>query len=463
MLLMMRAWSVLCLAALATIAASAQVLRFVRTDPATNPTAITATKLFGLDVIADSIAGVTAVSFELRYSGAQYVRLAAWKPRALSRQSVYVIDLSDTASGNGSIHIGVLSGQPSSQPGMDSPTVLHLDFVVLPTAPHGALIQFDARNAEAVVGGTTPVVVPLQPIPLVLRIHSFVAVYPGDANNDGRVDQRDFSTVALYLGQGTGGGALRGYRRQPASTLWEPQLALAWDDEQATYADCDGSGDITLGDALVVKLNYDSIRTAAEPVHGGQGAFVQSPPVGPPSITIALTEQRIQTIAVELALPAHLESLAITAAGWTLDFVHYDTSSGRALCIASSAAPHDKPSISLHIETDGQKVETATVVAAYALLADSRTIVPVSAMISSITQASEPTCPKIYPQPACSDDLIIESSQATIATIYACDGRMLAYLPLNAGSNRYPRVALLPSGAYWLHTDSCTVAFTIAR
>jgi len=460
---MMQIWSGLCLAALVTMASSAQVLRFVRTDPAANPTVITATKLFGFDVIADSIAGVTAVSFELRYTGAQYVRLAAWKPRSLSRQSVYVIDLSDTTSGNGSIHIGVLSGQPSSQPGMDSPTVLHLDFVVLPTAPHGALIQFNARSAEAVVGGARPVVVPLQPTPLVLRIHSYVAVYPGDANNDGRVDQRDFSTVALYLGQGAGGGALRGYRRQPASTLWEPQLALAWDDEQATYADCDGSGDITLADALVVKVNYDSLRTATELVHGSQGAFVQSPPVGRPSITITLPAQRIQTIALELALPAYLGSLAITAAGWTMDFVHYDTSSGRALCLASSAAPHDIPIIPFHIEAGSQKVESAAVLAAYALLADSRTIVPVSAMISSITQASEPTCPKIYPQPACSDDLIIESSQATVATIYACDGRMLAYLPLNAGSNRYPRVALLPSGAYWLHTDSCTVAFTIAR
>jgi hypothetical protein len=445
------------------VSSPGQTLRFVRTDPTANPSVITATKLFGFDIVATEIRNVTAVSFELRYTGAQYIRLAAWKPRQLSRYSVYVIDRSDTASGVGSISIGVLSGEPSTGIGLDSPTVVHLDFAVLPNAPHRLRVLFDAERAEAVVAGTPPQLVPLGVEAWSAVVHSFVSVFPGDANNDGRVDQRDYSTVALYLGQGTGGGALRGYRRQPASTLWEPQLALAWDDEQATYADCDGSGDITLGDALVVKLNYDSIRTAAEPVHGGQGAFVQSPPVGPPSITIALTEQRIQTIAVELALPAHLESLAITAAGWTLDFVHYDTSSGRALCIASSAAPHDKPSISLHIETDGQKVETATVVAAYALLADSRTIVPVSAMISSITQASEPTCPKIYPQPACSDDLIIESSQATIATIYACDGRMLAYLPLNAGSNRYPRVALLPSGAYWLHTDSCTVAFTIAR
>lgn len=451
------------LAAVCTVATSAQVLRFVRTDPAPYSTVVTATKLFGFDVVADSIAGVTAVAFELRYNHAQYIRLAAWKPRQLGRNSVYVIDLSDTTTGTGSIHVAVLSGEPSSGVGIVSPTVLHLDFVVRPNAPHRTLATFDAISGEAVVAGSPATVVPLRSEPLAVTIHGFVDVYPGDANNDGSVDQRDFSTVALYLGQGTASGQLRGYRRQPPSTLWQAQRALSWDDEGATYADCDGSGDITLGDALVVKLNYDSIRTAAEPVHGGQGAFVQSPPVGPPSITIALTEQRIQTIAVELALPAHLESLAITAAGWTLDFVHYDTSSGRALCIASSAAPHDKPSISLHIETDGQKVETATVVAAYALLADSRTIVPISAMISSVTQASEPTCPKINPQPASSDDLFIESSQATVATIYARDGRMLAHLPLNVGTNRYTLGAFLPNGAYWLHTDSCTLAFTIAR
>lgn len=463
MRLMMRAWSGLCLAAILTISANAQVLRFIRTDPAANLTAVTATKLFGFDVIADSIAGVTAVSFELRYNGAQYVRLAAWKPRSLSRQSVYVIDLSDTAAGSGSIHIGVLSGRPSSEPGMDSPTVLHLDFVVLPTAPHGVLIQFDARNAEAVVGGATPAVVPLQATPLVLSIHSFVAVYPGDANNDGRVDQRDFSTVALYLGQGTGNGVLRGYRRQPASIVWEPQVALAWDDERATYADCDGSGDITLADALVVKVNYDSLHTATEPVRGNQVTTVQVPPTGRPTLTIALAERNVRTIALTLALPAHLEDPTIIAPGWTMDFVHYDASSGRAICVASSPTPQDMSSIVFYIEAGSQTVETAAVVEAYALLADRRAIVAVSTMLSSLAHTSEQKCPKILPQPAQCDELTIESTEPTLVTITALDGRMLAQLQLDAGTNRYSLATLMPSGVYWLRSGGCTVPFIIVR
>ncbi len=459
---MIRALTFFCLAAFLPYVTSAQILRFVRTDPTANPTIITATKLFGLDVTLDSIASVTAVSFELRYSGAQTIRLAAWKPRALSRHSVYVIDLSDTATGYGSIHIGVLSGQVSTEQGLDSPTVLHLDFVVLPHATHGALVQFEARNAEAVVSGATPVVVSLQSVPLVLRIHSFVTVYPGDANNDGRVNQRDFSTVALYLGQGTANGAIRGYRRQPASTLWEPQSVLAWDDEQATYADCDGSGDITLGDALVVKMNYDSSRSLASPTSDSKSFMPQPLPEKIVERTYVIPHQGVLSLAFELAMPASSDTPTVAVNGWTMDFIHYNPTNGQVLCIVSSDQPRDVPTIALLVcSSSGEELPT-TITTAYALLEDRTTIVPVTMRLSSIEETPPQRCLRIYPQPVTDQEITIESSQAAVASIRTCDGRTVARLHLFQGTVRYS-IAELPNGVYQLHTATCSTPFIIAR
>jgi hypothetical protein len=459
---MTHALTYLYLAAFLQYVTSAQVLRFVRTDPTANPTIITATKLFGLDVMLDSIASVTAVSFELRYSGAHTVRLAAWKPRALSRHSVYVIDLSDTATGNGSIHIGVLSGQASTEQGVDSPTVLHLDFVVLPQATHGAFVQFEARNAEAVVGGATPTIVPLRSVPLVLRVHSFITVYPGDANNDGRVNQRDFSTVALYLGQGTANGAFRGYRRQPASTLWEPQSVLAWDVEQATYADCDGSGDITLGDALVVKMNYDSSHSQTSPTSGSEVFMPQPLPETISERTFVIPHQGILSLAFELVIPGLLETPNVAVSGWTIDFIHYDPTTGRTLCIVSSNQPRDVPTIALRVCSSSGVELSPTITNAYALLEDRKTIVPLTMHLSSIEETSPQRCLRIYPQPVSDDEIAIECSQTTIASIRTSDGRTVAQLQLLPGTVRYS-IAELPNGVYQLHTATCSTPFIIVR
>ncbi|MFM8569289.1 MAG: hypothetical protein ACKOB6_06770, partial [Candidatus Kapaibacterium sp.] len=102
-------------------------------------------------------------------------------------------------------------------------------------------------------GGT---IVKLRSDTTTFTIHGFVPVYPGDADNTGVVDSRDATTVGAYIKQGSGTSNVRGYKRQPSSTLWLPQAALVWDSARATYADCDGSGDVTLSDNLVVQINF---------------------------------------------------------------------------------------------------------------------------------------------------------------------------------------------------------------
>ncbi|GIV54864.1 MAG: hypothetical protein KatS3mg039_1382 [Candidatus Kapaibacterium sp.] len=444
-----------------------QTLRFVRTDPTTNPTVVTATKLFGLDVVASNISNVTAVSFELRYTGAQYIRLAAWKARELSRQSVYVIDRSDTVTGIGSIAIGVLSGEPTTGVGLDSPTVVHLDFVVLPNSPHRTLVQFDAQNAEAVVAGAPPQLVPLGVEPLALLIHSFVWVFPGDANNDGRVDQRDYSTVALYLGQGTASGVLRGYRRRPASTRWEPQRALAWDDENATYADCDGSGDITLADALVVSLNFDSTHAVTLCQKDYQPPFAE-PVVSSPlaaRITVHLPTTDVQAIALELGLPPNLTLDGITPAAestWRTEFFRYDATTGRALCVIGCIGRPVEPTVELRLLAQQEQITAPPVmVSGYALLQSSRSIVPIEGTVASVQAVADPRRVGVFPQPA-TTELIIVAPEASRARLYTQQGQLLDTIALCSGSTRYA-LSALDSGLYWLVTDDAIIPVLIAR
>ncbi len=446
--------------------ANGQSLRFVRTDPTADQSVVTATKLFGLDVVVSGLSGVTAVSAELRYTNAQYIRLAAWKPRQLGRQSVYVIDRSDTATGTGSISIGVLSGETSTGRGIDSPTVVHLDFAVLPNAPHLSLVQFDAINAEAVVAGTPPQLVPLSVEAYTARIHGFVWVFPGDANNDGRVDQRDYSTVALYLGQGTASGLLRGYRRQPASTQWQPQAALAWDDARATYADCDGSGDITLADALVVSLNFDSTHAAVLPPDDQHTLDQQPMPTSwqLQSLTLRLPYTDAHAVALELTLPPNrsLDGITAQSDGWTTEFFQHNAQRGHALCVMRCTTASSSATLQLELRAPaGIPSVLPVAINGYLLRSTDAAIVPLDETIASIEVQPNQNL-VVTPQPATSE-LSILAPQATVAQLYTLDGQLIATTPLVNG-RAVLSLASLCQSLYWLVTDTgSTVPIVLVR
>ncbi len=235
----------------------AQSIRIVRSDVDSGRASfITATQLFGMDIEVSGVNNCTGVSFELQYQGSQYVVFSDWKARDMGMQGSFAYDLSDTASGAGSVHIGALSGIAVTDPGIDNPVAIHLDFVVRPSAPNGTALTFSFNHAQAVTSDSGGMIVNLSSAPYQVSIHGFVNVFPGDADNNGLVDSRDATTVGAFLKQGSGASNVRGYKRQPCSTLWLPQEALVWDSAKATYADCDGSGDVTLSDNLVVQINF---------------------------------------------------------------------------------------------------------------------------------------------------------------------------------------------------------------
>lgn len=218
---------------------------------------VTATQMFGIDIVVEGVKNCTGASFELLYDAADVVVYSNYKARDLGSSGILVTNRSDSTRRTGRIIVSVLSGIVVGQPGIDTPTVVHLDFVVRPSAKNGRVFTFTFNNPR--VNSSDVIGQVITPIwqPLSMTINGFITVYPGDANNDRVVDNKDGAVVGSYLGQGSGNSNIRGFKREPASTLWLPQTALVWDSSGVTYADCDGSGDITQSDQLVTTLNLD--------------------------------------------------------------------------------------------------------------------------------------------------------------------------------------------------------------
>ncbi|MFM8568469.1 MAG: hypothetical protein ACKOB6_02550, partial [Candidatus Kapaibacterium sp.] len=117
----------LALVALVSFSAHAQSIRLVRTDvDAGRSPFVTATQSFGLDVVIDSLDRCTSASFELRYTNARSCLFSHWKTRDLGKKGVFVYDRSDSL-GNGSVHVGALSGMGSTDSAFSDPIVIHLD------------------------------------------------------------------------------------------------------------------------------------------------------------------------------------------------------------------------------------------------------------------------------------------------------------------------------------------------
>lgn len=237
-----------------------QELKFVRKDvDSSRSRFVTATYLFSIDIIADNIDKCTNVTFELRYNKTQFIKFSEWESGSFgSTTKTYIIPLTDSISDIGRIVVssGMDFTRDTNAP--KNPKVVNLKFVVIPASPHFDVVTFTILNPRAtVVNNGRQELIALSNTSISYTIHSFVNVWPGDANNDGVVDHLDFAAVSYYLGLGPNTKQMRSFKREPSSTLWAPQPVIAWDTAAATYADCDGNGEVNMIDNLVVSYNYD--------------------------------------------------------------------------------------------------------------------------------------------------------------------------------------------------------------
>jgi hypothetical protein len=173
------------------------------------------------------------------------------------------------------IYSGILSGDTIGGNGANEPEVIELEFSVTSDAPPNSVLEFYFEDAEAVVTENgIGKIIKLQNQIYQFTIHSFVDVWPGDANNDGVVNINDVSTIALYLGYGPSKPNFRSFQRINASTNWFAQKCLAWDSLAITYADCDGDGEITINDMLIIPLNFGKTHQLGLVSNSNNGEFV---------------------------------------------------------------------------------------------------------------------------------------------------------------------------------------------
>jgi len=76
-----------------------------------------------------------------------------------------------------------------------------------------------------------------------------VKVWPGDTNNDGKVDQTD----VLPLGENW---MISGPARQDSTLNWTQKEAISWRPADVSYADADGNGMINEEDLFPIGINY---------------------------------------------------------------------------------------------------------------------------------------------------------------------------------------------------------------
>ncbi len=238
---------------------NSQSIKLVRTDvDSARANFVTATYMFGFDVVIDGVKNCNGVEFELAFNNTNYVHYSDWKVGGFGENATtVVIPIIDTLSNSGKVYVLVISGDPIHEAKLSDTTVIHLDFVVSQKAEHGRQVTFVFNNAHATVyQDSIGVVLDLDSEPFVYDIHGFVNVWPGDTDNNGIVDEVDMDMIALHLFHGASTKKMRSFKRENASTLWHAQRVLAWDSAEVTYADCDGDANITAYDMLVIPLNF---------------------------------------------------------------------------------------------------------------------------------------------------------------------------------------------------------------
>jgi len=84
----------------------------------------------------------------------------------------------------------------------------------------------------------------------------FAYVYPGDGDNNGKVDQFDILPIGYYWN-------VQGSIRDSASTDWIIQKVQWWSDSNAVYADGNGDGVVDANDIIVIADNWHK-KTASK-------------------------------------------------------------------------------------------------------------------------------------------------------------------------------------------------------
>lgn len=208
---------------------------------------------FWIDIhIGDEAEGVTdlrLMGFTLNYSPANAIQLVSpvathieagpiWDGQVVKAQTIeplvgaVSVDMVRTVAGPG------ISGQG---------VVARMKFVPTTEVVQNTQIYFSLSGyyARDITGGA----ILLTGKDCIVNIITSFEVWPGDANNDGIVNQTDILPIGLFWGSS-------GPARSGGSDVWESQLCNFWMPKIVTYVDCDGSGVIDGNDVSVIVANW---------------------------------------------------------------------------------------------------------------------------------------------------------------------------------------------------------------
>lgn len=208
---------------------------------------------FWVDIVIDSVQNLFGVSCDLSYTNTAFIDVVI--PHSsnvvagpfLGNDVVFFSNVDETA---GKVSLGI--SRKAGQSGVSgSGVVARVKFISLASTPLNTPVVFSFANATGIDASGNAIV--LTPATLNVTIGGAV-VWPGDTNNDGKVDAADVLPIGLYWAQ-------TGATRQNGSCTWAGQPATPWSPVQATYADANGDGSVDAADVLCIGLNWGNTHS----------------------------------------------------------------------------------------------------------------------------------------------------------------------------------------------------------
>jgi hypothetical protein len=207
---------------------------------------------------------------DLNFDGVNELLVTACKgfsPDNYGESYVFFLDSSGDVSSYESINRNTVSGLDYLPQQQFGNMIYHIGDINSDGYPEIAVGE-SARSDSAYLGGAIHFIT-LKP----RKCIDNECVWPGDANNDGKVNSSD------YINIGAGIGISDGIRRILPLTSWTDQTCDDWENKHygvdLKYADTDGDGNIDFDDVLPVRQNYSQVSFKVNKT-------VPTNPLGPP-------------------------------------------------------------------------------------------------------------------------------------------------------------------------------------
>ncbi|GEM_PF-1410424 len=226
-----------------------------------------ATQEFWVDVKVGDVTSPTAnlfgVSFCLTFTNTNFIDVVTPYASTVTSGDFLgndVVFQSNVDEAAGKVCIGI--SRKAGQSGVNgSGTLVRIKFIARPNIPDKTQTQFCVT--EVVANDPNGNSISLTPSCATVTINQCLTVWPGDTNNDGKVDQVDVLPLGLYWGR-TGSACA-----SSQSCAWNARCCTPWTTLAATYADANGDGVVNQVDVLCLGLNWNKTHTTNLPLASG--------------------------------------------------------------------------------------------------------------------------------------------------------------------------------------------------